>query len=64
MKVFCCLAVLAIHKPISFVFCYSSFVKLIPSLCKLVEEEGAGMGTLQGAFRICEVVLDHLVAKL
>jgi len=40
MKVFCCLAVLVIHKPISFVFCYVSLVKLIPRSWKLAEEEG------------------------
>jgi hypothetical protein len=33
-------------------------------LCELAEQEGTGMGILQGAFRICEVVVDHLVAKL
>jgi hypothetical protein len=64
MKVFCCLALLVIHKAISFVFCYTSFVKLIPRLWKMAEEEGTGMEILQGAFIICEVVMNHLVAKI
>ena len=57
MKVFCCLTVLVTHKPISFVFCYTSFVKRIPQLWKLAEEEGTGMGILQRAFIILRNVI-------
>jgi len=64
MKVFCCLAILVTHKPISFVFRHISFVKLIPRLWKMAEDEGTGMRILQGAFIICVVVLDYLVAKI
>jgi hypothetical protein len=64
MKAFCCLAVLAIHKPSLFVFRYTSFVKLIPRLWKMSAEDGTGMRILQGAFIVCEVVLDYLAAKI
>lgn len=53
-----------IHKPISFVFLYTSFVKLIPRLWRMAEEEGTGMRNLQGVFIIREFVLDHLVTKI
>jgi hypothetical protein len=58
------LAVLVIHKPISIVFRHTSFVKLLPRLWKMAEEEDTGIRILQGAFIMCEVVLDHLVAKI